>query len=74
VEIKNLPKGSAAIFLEKTYAVKAKLIFGDLLHYAVKSNFHFFPEIFILYFFILDILKMSIFQKLAYFFSGIFGN
>jgi len=33
-----------------------------------------FPGNFILYIFILDIFKMSIFKKLAYFFFGLFGD
>jgi len=65
VEIKNLPKGAAAIFFEKFYAVNPKLKYWNLLHYAKKSDFGVFLKIFISYFFILDIFKNVHFQKVG---------
>jgi len=38
MEIKNLPKGSAAIFYKKSYAVSRELKYWNLLHYAQKTQ------------------------------------
>jgi hypothetical protein len=74
MEIKNLPKGSAAVFREKYYAANRELKYWNLLHYAHNSYFHKNPENLISYFSVLDIFKMSIFKKLAYFILAEYEN